>query len=131
MEPIRGRVAQILDSKQVVLNVGSARDVDVDMIFKVINPRGEQIKDPETDLVLGSVESPKLLIRVIEVQANLSVATISAANPAVTPGALGPFARVLMPPRWVDQFETLGTDTTKVNIGDPVVQVIQVGGKDP
>ena len=124
MKPIRGRVAQILDSRQVVLNAGSSRDVAVDMIFKVMNPKGEEIRDPDTNQVLGSVESPKLLIRVIEVQDHLSVATISAANPAVVPRTLGPFARALMPPRWVDQYETLGADTAQVNIGDPVVQVI-------
>ena len=124
MKPIRGKVAQVLDSRQVVLNVGSSRDVSVDMIFKVINPRGEEIRDPDTNQVLGSVESPKLLIRVIEVQENLSVATISAANPTVTPSSLGPFTRSLMPPRWVDQYETLSTDTGGVNIGDPVVQVV-------
>lgn len=123
MKPIRGKVAQVLDSRQVVLNVGSSRDVAVDMTFKVINPKGEEIRDPDTNQVLGSVESPKLLVRVIQVQDHLSVATISAASPAVTPRSPGPFARTLMPPRWVDQFETLGTDTAQVNIGDPVIQI--------
>ena len=124
MKPIRGKVAQVLDSRQVVLNVGSSRDVAVDMTFKVINPKGEEIRDPDTNQVLGSVESPKLLVRVIQVQDHLSVATISAASPAVTPRSLGPFARTLMPPRWVDQYETLGTDTAQVNIGDPVIQIV-------
>ena len=126
MKPIRGRVAQILDSRQVVLNVGSSQNVAVDMIFKVINPKGEEIRDPDTNRILGSVESPKLLIRVVQVQDHLSVATTSDANPAIVPRTLGPFARALMPPRWVDQYETFGTDTAQVKIGDPVVQAIPV-----
>ena len=126
MEPIRGKVAQILDSRQVVLNVGSADRVSDGMMFKIVNPKGEQIRDPDSNQVLGSVESPRAFVRVIEVQENLSVATTSAANPAVPPATLGPFARVLMPPRWVDQYESLGVNLGAVSIGDPVIQVPRV-----
>ena len=123
MELIRGKVAQVLDSRQVVLNIGSSDQVTVGMVFKIINPKGEQIKDPDSNQVLGSVESPRAFVRVIEVQDNLSVATTSAANPAVVPGTLGPFARVLMPPRWVDQYESLSVNLSTVSIGDPAIQV--------
>ena len=125
MEPIRGKVAQILDPRQVVLNVGSSDQVAVGMSFKIINPKGEQIRDPESNQILGSVESTRAFVRVIEVQDRLSVATTSAANPAITPATLGPFARVLMPPRWVDQYESLSANLSTVNIGDPAVQVTQ------
>ncbi len=126
MEPIRGKVAQILDSRQVVLNVGSADHVSEGMMFKIIDPKGEQIRDPDSNQVLGSVESTRAFVRVIQVQDKLSVATTSAANPVVTPASLGPIARVLMPPRWVDQYESLGVNLGAVSIGDPVVQVAQV-----
>ena len=124
MEPIRGKVAQILDSRQVVLNVGSTDHVTEGMMFKIINPKGEQIRDPDTHQILGSVESPRAFVRVIQVQENLSVATTSMANPAVTSATIGPIARVLMPPRWVDQYESLTANLSSVNIGDPAVQVI-------
>ena len=123
MELIRGKVAQILDSRQVILNVGSSDRVAAGMVFKIINPKGEQVRDPDSKQVLGSVESPRAFVRVIEVQDRLSIATTSGANPAFTPATLGPFARVLMPPRWVDQYESLGANLSSVNIGDPVVQV--------
>ena len=125
MEPIRGKVAQILDSRQVVINAGSSHDVAVDMIFKVINPKGEQIRDPDTNQLLGSVESIKVLVRVVEVQDKLSVATTTGVNPLIVPASLGPFARALMPPRWVDKYETLSTNLSEVNIGDPVVQELE------
>jgi hypothetical protein len=125
VEPVRGKVAQVLDSRQLVINVGSSQDVAVDMTFKVVNPKGEQIRDPDTNQILGSIESPKLIVRVIEVQDNLSVATISGANPVITPASLGPFARALMPSRWADHYETLSAETGKVSIGDPVIQVKQ------
>ena len=129
MEPIRGKVAKILDSRQVVLNVGSSDGVAIDMIFKVVNPEGEQIRDPDTNQVLGSLESPKTRIRILEVHDRLSVATPSADSQGFVSITLGPFARALMPPRWVDQYESLGTNLSTVAIGDPVVQVMQVEAK--
>ena len=100
------------------------------MIFKVINPKGKQIRDPDTRQILGSVESPKIRVRFIEVQKEvqkkLSVATTSVANPVVVPASLGPFARILMSPGWVDKHETLRTNLSEVDIGDPVVQVVNV-----
>ena len=126
IEPIRGKVAQILDSRQAVLNVGLSQNVAAGMVFKVVNPEGEQIRDPDSNQILGSVESPKVLIRVIDVQEKLSVATMSAANPTIAPATLGPFARVLMPPTWVDQYESLGTDLNGVSIGDSVIQVFDM-----
>ena len=123
MELIRGKVAQILDSRQVILIVGSSDRVAAGMVFKIINPKGEQVRDPDSNQILGSVESPRAFVRVIEVQDRLSIATTSGANPAVTPATLGPFARVLMPPRWMDQYESSGANLGTVNIGDPVVQV--------
>ena len=125
MEPIHGKVAQILDSRQLVLNVGSSHDVAVDMVFKVINPKGEQIRDPDTNQLLGSVESTKILVRVVEVHDKLSVATTTGVNPLIVSASLGPFARALMPPRWVDKYETLSTNLSEVKIGDPVVQEVE------
>ena len=124
MGPIRGKVAQILDSRQLVINVGSSQDVAVNMIFKILNPKGEQIRDPDTQQILGSIESPRAFVRVIQVQDNLSVATTSVAGPVFSPVTLGPIARALMPPRWVDQYESLTGNLSSVNIGDPAVQVI-------
>ena len=37
---IRGKVAQILNSRQLVLNVGSNGGVEEGMIFAVLDPRG-------------------------------------------------------------------------------------------
>ena len=106
------------------MNVGSSDQVSVGMLFKIINPKGEQIKDPVSGQILGSVESPRSVVHVMEVQDKLAVATTTAANPMITPTTLGPFARVLMPPRWVDQYESLTVNLSSVNIGDSAVQVI-------
>ena len=124
VEPIRGKVAQILDSRQVVLNVGSADQVTEGMMFKIINPKGEQIRDPDTQRFLGSVESVKAFVRVVQVQENLTVATSALGNPA----SIGPVARALMPPRWVDEYDPPGANLRIVDVGDPVIQVVKVAG---
>ena len=129
MDPIRGKVAQILDSRQIAINVGSLKGVTVDMVFKVVNPEGEQIRDPDTDEILGSVESPKIRVRVTEVQDKLSVATTSAADPEFAPIALGPFAKALLPPRWAERRDALRYNLNDVKVGDPVVQVVQDSAK--
>ena len=126
MESIRGKVAQILDSRRIVINVGSSNGVSVGMTFQVLNPKGEVIRDPDTQQVLGSVESPTARVRIIEVQEHLSVATTTFANPTIVPESLGPFAKLLMPPEWIIKHETFGVGLTQVNVGDPVVQIPEV-----
>lgn len=126
MEPIRGKVAQVLDSRRVVVNVGLSDGVSVGMTFQVLNPKGERIQDPDTGQVIGSVESPTAQVRIVDVQEHLSVATTTFANPAIVPASLGPFARLLMPQEWIIKHETFGVGLTQVNIGDPVVQMTEV-----
>src|SRR5262249_52570621 len=73
--PIRGKVAQILNSRNLVINVGSRDGVVVGMYFDVLDPKGEDIKDPDTGEVLGSVERPKVRVQIVQVQERLSVAS--------------------------------------------------------
>jgi hypothetical protein len=126
MESTRGKVAQILDSRRIVINVGASNGVSVGMMFQVLNPKGEVIRDPDTQQVLGSVESPTAQVRIVEVQEHLSVATTTFANPTILPASLGPFAKLLMPREWIIKHETLGVGLTQVDVGDPVVQIPEV-----
>ena len=126
MESIRGKVAQILDSRRIVINVGSSNGVSVGMAFQVLNPKGERILDPDSRQVIGSVESPTAQVRVVEVQERLAVASTSFANPAIVPRSLGPLARLLMPREWIIEHETFGIGLTEVSVGDPVVHMPEV-----
>ena len=140
-EPIRGKVARILDERKIALNLGYANGVSVGMYFDVINPNGQDIEDPDTGNSLGSIELPKVRVRVTHVQEKLSVATTyqtKKVNVGGTGGYLtfGPFARSLMPPEWITKYETLEKTTetpepfdeedSKVKTGDPVVQVLEI-----
>ena len=141
--PIRGKVARVLNEREIAINVGTAHGVAVGMYFDVIDPHYENIRDPDTNEVLGSLGRPKVRVQVTHVQERLSTATTyrsEEVNPSDYKGfdLLGPFARSLMPPTWTTKYETLrktgklGDDPDELNehesyvdTGDPVVQVTE------
>ena len=142
--PIRGKVARVLNEREIAINIGTAHGVAVGMYFDVIDPHYENIKDPDTNEVLGSLGRPKVTVQVTHVQERLSTA-MTYRSKKVDPGdydyrgydLLGPFARSLMPSSETTKYETLrktgklGNEPDEldehesyVNTGDPVVQVI-------
>lgn len=143
-EPIRGKVARVLNEREIAINLGLAEGVTVGMFFDVVDTNGENIKDPDTGEILGSINIPKVRIKVTQAQEKLSVATtyrsekVNIGGTASTGGfrTLGPFARSLMPPAWITKYETLEKTTetpepfdeedSKVKTGDPVVQVLEI-----
>ncbi len=104
-DPIRGKVAQVLNSREIALNVGSAQGVVVGMRFDILEPEG--IEDPDTGESLGVIDRPKVRVQVAHVQERLSVATTCRTKRVNTGGAFGDFSRALMPPRWITSYETL------------------------
>ena len=61
-EPIRGKVARVLNGQEIVINAGIVDGVTVGMDFNVMDTNGEDIKDPDTNEVLGSIERPKIRV---------------------------------------------------------------------
>ena len=138
--PIRGKVARILTSRELVINVGTREGVTVGMYFDVMDPRGEDVTDPDTHEVLGSVPRPKVRVQVTTVQERLAVASTFKKTQVNVGGrgtgfAVGAgIAELLTPPKWVTKYETLKThektwedldeEESFVKTGDPVVQVI-------
>ena len=143
--PIRGKVARVLNEREIAINIGTAHGVAVDMYFDVIDPHYEDIKDPDTNEVLGSLRRPKVRVQITHVQERLSTA-MTYRSKKVNPGdsrgydLLGPFARSLMPPNWITKYETLSKieeardvldeEDSYVKAGDPVVQVIKESKKE-
>ena len=138
-EPIRGKVASVINEREIAINVGTVHGVKVGMDFDVIDIYDEEVKDPDTEEVLGSIERPKVRVRVAHVQEKLSVASTyrtKTVNIGGEGGLFGPFARSLMPPEWIEKYETLraedkawsplSEEDSYVKVGDPVVQVIDL-----
>lgn len=134
--PIQGRVARVLSSRELALNVGANNGVELGMKFDVLDPKGDSITDPETQEKLGSVPRPKVRVKVILVQERLSVAATYRIKKAQISGiGLGTSALSgLFSQRLVDRVETLKTtektwedldeSQSYVKTGDPVIQVL-------
>lgn len=139
-QPIRGKVARILNSREVALNIGSRDGVGVDMYFDILDPQMQDISDPDSEEVLGSIQRPKVRVRITWVDDRLSVATTFRQTTVNVGGQLSSFSRALMPEKWVTKYETLKSrdteaeplaeDESLVDRGDPVVEVPYKSG-DP
>ena len=142
-EPIRGKVARVLNTREIAINAGTAQGVTLGMRFDVMDTNEMDITDPDTGKVLGSLERPKVRVEIIHVQEDLSVAqtpetkvNLGGTGTLTALDTFGPFARSLMPPNWVTRYETLKKTETnpkeeldeedsRVKIGDPIVQVLE------
>ena len=146
-QPIRGKVARVLNTREIAINLGTEHGITVGMYFDVMDAQGSDIIDPDTKEMLGSIERPKIRMQIIYVQEKLSVAStyklkcVNVGGPdtessAVLEVASSRTSSPLTSPRWVKKYETLEkTEETpvsfdkknsKVKTGDPVIQVFEV-----
>ena len=107
-DPIRGKVARVFNSREVAINLGSEQGVRPGMYFDVL-AQYEDIVDPDTNEALGSIERPKIRVKITRVQEKLSLASTLDREIHVGGMPLGEFSRLLMPPKWVKKYETLKT----------------------
>lgn len=137
---IRGKVARVLNSREIVITVGSENGVKIGMQFEVLDRKGEDIKDPDSGELLGSIKMPKVRVKVVQIQKRISVAS-TFRKKKINVGGTGAFidfgqiSRVLLPPKFITQRETLKIDEdtwedldqerSYVKTGDPVVQVVE------
>ena len=138
---IHGKVARILNSRELALNIGASDGVKSGMLFDILDPKGEDIRDPDTNEILGSLQRPKVRVKIVTVQDKLSVASTYKST-EINVGGEGDFAgfgrisSMLMPPKYVKRYETLKTteqtwedldeNMSYVKTGDPVVSVREV-----
>jgi hypothetical protein len=69
---LEGKVARILNSRELAINKGSDAGVKEGMEFKVVEP-GMDIVDPDTEEPLGSIIRVKVRIRISEVRPRFSI----------------------------------------------------------
>ncbi len=142
-ERIRGRVARVLNAREIAINRGEEHGVTEGMCFAVLSDAGENIEDPETGEALGSVYRAKVEVKIVTVKARLSIGrTFKVHRRNVGGQGLGSMAlaRAFEPPKWEEQQETLKTEESTwedldesesyVHTGDPVEQVLDDGDED-
>lgn len=136
-ERLHGAVAAILNRQELVINLGSDNGVTEGMRFAILNRRGVDIKDPNTDELLGSVDVPKVVVEAVRIQPRITVARtfrVTRRNVGGT-GSLGiGLSGLFEPPKWVEVRESLRSQEkpaiaeldeseSYVKVGDPVVEV--------
>lgn len=73
-EPLlRGLVAQVLNERELVINIGKQDGAKVDMHFAVLAEDGLPVTDPNTGETLGILEREKVRVRVAEVLDRMAV----------------------------------------------------------
>lgn len=135
---IEGKVAGILTKRELVINRGVADGVEIGMRFAILNRQGIDVKDPDTDEVLGSVEMVKTIVKVVRLDGeHLCTArtfrTIAGTRSVASALASSTFANIVGVP---DRTETLQIDQNStlreelapeesfVKVGDPAVEAI-------
>ncbi|WP_433535089.1 hypothetical protein ACQPZK_23690 [Micromonospora sp. CA-249363] len=73
-EMVSGLVAKIVTDDELVINIGSAQGVKEGMLFDVFDSRTQDIRDPKTGKVLGSVDRYQARIRITQVGEHVALA---------------------------------------------------------
>jgi len=73
-QPIEGKVAAILNELELAINRGKEHGVKRGMRFEVLEPEGVAVTDPDTGDVLGEEVAIKIVVKVVRVENDYSVA---------------------------------------------------------
>ena len=135
-EPIRGKIAKILNSREVAVNIGRENGVRRGMTFEILGSSVNEIRDPDTGEVLGIAELPKARVKINRSYDRFAIATTFRTRRVNVSGERN-VLNMFDPPKWETRFETLKVDggfealpeyleekDSYVSVGDPVVQVI-------
>lgn len=124
---LHGKVAELLNVRQVAINIGSSHGVTAGMEFDVLNRNAGEIRDPDTHAVLGSVVLSKVRIEVIMVNDEFSVAVVQGYRPSSSfafPDWLYSRGGPLTLKRGEHPgVEEIDEKDSVVKVGDPVVQM--------
>ena len=127
---IKGKIAKILNTRELVLNRGFDDGVAVDMEFAVLEPR-LSIIDPDTQEPLGDLEREKIRVRVFETYPKFSLARTYETYQEINPDSVIPRLTGTFSP-FVTKVKRLNTQMTAVDqVGIANVQVGDVATQVP
>ena len=115
---IRGKVAAILSKREVVLNIGTENGVEVGMRFVILNRKGVDVKDPDSGEVIGTVEVPKTVIKVVRVDGPKISVGRTFRTIAGTPGIAGAIVSMYGRPARTETLDIEAGTSIKAELDD-------------
>ena len=70
---LQGQVAQILNEREIVINIGSERGVSVGMKFAVLADAPTKVYDPDNGDLLDVIDREKTRVEAIEVRPKITI----------------------------------------------------------
>ena len=70
---LEGKVAGVLNTRELAINIGSEHGVTMNMRFKVLAAEDFEILDPDTNKVLGVLNQEKVRVKAVEVKEIFSI----------------------------------------------------------
>ncbi|NRG47485.1 hypothetical protein HRF87_22420 [Bacillus sp. CRN 9] len=67
------KVVKILDEYTVVINAGTNYNIKVNDEFQILDKKGSEVRDPETDEIIGRLDLIKANVNVTEVQEKMCI----------------------------------------------------------
>jgi hypothetical protein len=137
---IEGKIASILNERDLVINRGADDGVAEGMRFKVNEPE-VRITDPDTGAELGTLEREKIRVKVIEVHPRFSIAktyeTYESYEPSEVSRLLSMTSRTtvrrvrkLRFGSGVSTGEPIDQAGSSVKIGDPAIEIREESALD-
>lgn len=128
--PIRGKVAEVVSDRELILNRGAEHGVYEGMYFSVLDPTTIDVTDPESGESLGGIKIVKIVVRAVEVAPKLTLARTFRTRTINLGGsgtALSAIANSLAAPRLVEQVEKLTVDKNSPRKIDPSQSIVHRG----
>ena len=72
-KPIVGKVAGIINERELALNIGDSAGVKLGMVFKVLSDEPGEVRDPDSGELLGSFEREKVRVKVSATSERFSI----------------------------------------------------------
>ena len=70
---LQGKVAAVLNERELAINIGTSKGVQVGMRFRVLAENPSEVVDPETAEILGYVDREKVRVQVVEVHERYAI----------------------------------------------------------
>jgi hypothetical protein len=104
------RVAQIINARELVINIGSNNDVEEGMKFAILAESPMLVKDPETGEILDEIDREKIRVMATEVRPKITICKTyksrrTSGGPGYTMSAAGILSGFMDAPK--EAFETL------------------------